>query len=394
MATGVLMTRVGGTRCRVAIAALLLMSCGASDDEAINQATATSRSINFDGAPEWTTRTDSSARLFQVVDGAFTPAGVVLGERSTCTLRYYNNDGAFGRVVGGRGDGPGEFRSIEWLQVVGRSVYAYDRVLRRLSEFDLEGRYRGAVSIRPDSGADYVAPMGVLENRSIVVWTLSHGSAPETGRSFRNAGALLLYSDSGVRLDSLASLLHSERFVDRREKGVMTGPLLFGAISGVAVGGMTVYFVSNEDASVQSVTVPEKTPRSFVPAGATRLPISAQDVGQGRKRQLALGGSRPEVAAFLDMMPTPDSTPYYGWAGQRSLEPLQAMNSGRVWVLVYGGVQSSEPAWMVFSADGGLLERLTLSEEARVLDESRGRVLVLRWNADDEEFVDVRRVSP
>lgn len=59
-------------------------------------------------------------------------------------LRKYNATGELVWAMGGRGDGPGEFRVAPTIGVVGDTIWAHDRLLRRIALFSQDGEVLSA----------------------------------------------------------------------------------------------------------------------------------------------------------------------------------------------------------------------------------------------------------
>jgi hypothetical protein len=91
---------------------------------------------------------------------------IVVGNGGTSELRFYGTAGAHELSVGGDGEGPGEFRSIAFVGLMGHdTVVAYDGRLHRLSRFDGSGTFIGSQTIR---GAILPYMAGVMRSGS---WT-------------------------------------------------------------------------------------------------------------------------------------------------------------------------------------------------------------------------------
>jgi hypothetical protein len=62
-------------------------------------------------------------------------------------LREYDARGQLVRSVGGGGEGPGEFRSIDALLPAADTVIAFDRQLRRFSRFSPTGQFLSSITL-------------------------------------------------------------------------------------------------------------------------------------------------------------------------------------------------------------------------------------------------------
>jgi hypothetical protein len=85
-------------------------------------------------------------------DGTFGEVSAVTVDRSdaiwvadsrTRRIRLFGAGGNLIRLIGGDGDGPGEFGSLNSIALLGRSVIALDAENQRIAEFTLAGAWRG-----------------------------------------------------------------------------------------------------------------------------------------------------------------------------------------------------------------------------------------------------------
>lgn len=139
-------------------------------------------------------------------------------------IRVYHHDGRFAGTIGRNGDGPGEFRAITAIGVLGDSVWVADPRLRRVSYFNENLHFTSSVTIRshPSIGSRTVIPLGPLVDGSIVGYRTISGAELENrdmirvpllrfdaGGNFRDT--LVVYDDQHNQrsiTDGLASGLH------------------------------------------------------------------------------------------------------------------------------------------------------------------------------------------
>jgi hypothetical protein len=97
---------------------------------------------------------DPHYQFFRAQSAVRLPDGtIVVANTGTGHLRYYDAHGRYLARAGGRGEGPGEFRELSTVYVVGPdSVMAYDHALRE-SYFDGAGNFLGSVNL-PRPAAD------------------------------------------------------------------------------------------------------------------------------------------------------------------------------------------------------------------------------------------------
>ncbi len=93
------------------------------------------------GTPELSIGVNSGSselELSEVIGAVRLPDGrIVVGNGGTNELRWYTPDGQWLFSTGGEGEGPGEFRSLDFLSLVGRdTIMVHDARLQRLSLFN------------------------------------------------------------------------------------------------------------------------------------------------------------------------------------------------------------------------------------------------------------------
>jgi hypothetical protein len=97
--------------------------------------------------------------------------GIVIGNGGVPDLRFFGPNGDFRRSVGGDGEGPGEFRSIDYLTLLGSdTILVHDQSLQRASLFDFAGTFLGTRRLggMEDNPYQYVA--GVVNSTTPITW--------------------------------------------------------------------------------------------------------------------------------------------------------------------------------------------------------------------------------
>lgn len=65
---------------------------------------------------------------------------IVVSDRELNNLLIFNEDGQFEQIIEAKGQGPGEFQSMEDYQVFGEDIYILDGSLRKILKFDFTGK--------------------------------------------------------------------------------------------------------------------------------------------------------------------------------------------------------------------------------------------------------------
>ena len=331
--------------------------------------------------------------FYDIVGALLTPDLVIVGDGSSHTLRFYDrHDGDLLRVVGGEGEGPGEFGRLAGLWNLGESIYVWDYELARLSTFRLTGELEETATF--DLGSFALASVrGFFPDASSLA-TL--GSFNFTRRAHeptvrRDRFPLVRYTADGRFLDSLGSVLGGARYVEPYGRvGERSGSALFGAPSGFRVLGSRYFVMDNIDYDIAAFDTAGNRTHTLSPIPSpTRVRVTPEHVERARSS----GSDFLQDALDAGSMPIPEFLPPYGWFGERSLSTMTVTtNPDAIWALQAGGVLSANPTWIVFSPDGAELMRIEAPEPMNVLAWDGEIAVVLVWNALDVPTVQLRRI--
>lgn len=140
--------------CHTALAAVLLASCsGPKGAEGV-----------FIGEAAWTVEgpvvrigsvDDPDYAFRSVVALAMSPIGLLHSiHRGEATIRRWDAQGKPAGILGGEGEGPGEFNTPGGLGFWGDTLWVMDRRAYRVSYFDLDGNFSGSNTPRMDMSRD------------------------------------------------------------------------------------------------------------------------------------------------------------------------------------------------------------------------------------------------
>jgi hypothetical protein len=113
---------------------------------------------------------DAGQWLYQVT-GALRLANerIVVANAGTLELLFYDRLGDRVSRVGGRGGGPGEFKSLEWISRFGSdSIVALDVLTHRVSYFDADGQFGRSVRLEPSSDIPFPRAAGFFADGSFL----------------------------------------------------------------------------------------------------------------------------------------------------------------------------------------------------------------------------------
>jgi hypothetical protein len=122
-------------------------------------------------------------------------------------IRVHDSDGAYVRTIGREGEGPGEFKSVGPLGMLGDTLWVLDYGTYRFSFFDLDGDLLGSQRIPIDLGhtPDELPPRpnGLLSDGSI--WGSLPSPSHLVARGEITTNMVLRLDSTGAVLDTIAS---------------------------------------------------------------------------------------------------------------------------------------------------------------------------------------------
>lgn len=353
------------------------------------------RQLQLDSVPLARIGDDPEQPLHDVRGIVVLPSGgLLIGEGSTNSLRFYDSEGALTKVVGRFGDGPGEFRRLSWVRRYGSRVYAYDSSRRRLSEFTLEGALTRAVTVHPVPPFVAALVTGVFSDGSLLVRGIPVPQPPSQPIVRRQESALLRYDRDGNYVERIGDFLGSEAFVFPQASGGYAASLpVFARASAVAVDGPNFVTVENITPDIQVRRQDGRLLERLEPIeGLEPTEVLDRDVSLMRARFLNVetpGLTSP--ADLFDQMPIPDSYPFWGWASW-DRRPLLTLRDSLIWVLRYGGLSDEGPVWMVFDLRSARQTAVLSSADIVELWDVTGDVAGVLYRTDfDEEIVELRK---
>ena len=335
------------------------------------------RSARIDTVPLLTIGDEPDDPLYQVIGAVLAGENLIIAERSSKTLRFYDrNTGELLQAVGGPGEGPGEYQLLISVQRAGDQLYAFDAGLLRATVLDLTGALERTVSIIPWGAYQFPSLEGVFPDGSFLVsasvFDLANRPRPPMIR--RDPMVLGRYDVNGVFLDSLSAYPGLEYYVGTfGNSGEAPRGLPFRSNTYVGVYGDGYFISDNKDPMIAV----------FDAAGNWR-----RQVGPGDQPELI--GITPEdrdrFADFdgIDSDDFPQFYPFYSGAG---------VVGGDFWVRDYVDLERDrQVAWSVYSLEGALLRRVTASERLSLLAVDGDIAVVLVFDDLNVETVELRRI--
>lgn len=303
----------------------------------------------------------------------------VLGDDGGARLLYFAPDGSLRHIVGRSGDGPGEFRSPQYLGHFGDTVWVYD-FNTRLTRFDSAGHVIDIVSLTPPLSSGLA--VGGQPDGSIVLvgqW----GEVDRRAEGLVRDTVIVVRYRNGVRTDTLAWTPGREfvQHVDGSGRAVMTAAVLARRASATTLGD-AVALGSQEDHSFRIVSSSSAELVVRWPGGA--LTATAADASRWIEIQAAAvpADQREGLRNLLSLAPPPTRRPAHG----RFLSDADA----HLWVADFA-FDDEEPArWSVFARDGAWLGSVRAPDRFRLLEIGDDWVLGTMRDSLDVERLELR----
>lgn len=120
------------------------------------------------------------------------------------TIKEFDSAGRLARTFGQPGDGPGEFRSLGAIGLLGDTLYAVDRNARRVTFFSLDGHVLNSFPLTPKGLGDGWVPLAPTMLASDGSAVAQPGFLPRPGGGDEGQPVLILRVDrTGTVLDTL-----------------------------------------------------------------------------------------------------------------------------------------------------------------------------------------------
>jgi len=314
-----------------------------------------------------------------------------IAERQTQEIRVFDSgSGAHLFTIGGRGDGPGEFRQSRFLGFDAEgAAYVYDDRQRRLSLFSESGEFQGS-HLMPASLGISPRPLHVTQTGTLL------GSIP---RALEHIPANGLTVRDTVRtwimpLDGTAPTLVAETlgplwyFHDGRQIVV---PFTEGSLRGF--WDDRAYVTDGAGEMSYSVYSPAGLDRKVEIERATRKidDFSATMFVEQLRRARVPESLVRFYETHLPDMPIPES--------QRAWDAMVVPDQGGAWLRRAGdanktvaGVSPVDRVWDVFDAEGVFVGHVQLSAKVRLVQVSGQFALMIVFDAMDRSTVAIHRV--
>lgn len=328
-------------------------------------------------------------------------SSIYLADYQLGAILHLDASGSFRRVIGRRGNGPGEFSSILAMGLHRDSLWAMDPALVRLTLMPLKGAGVQTVPLG-QTAITITSPGAAQSRRGLPATILPDGSLlmeeplvdvrhPEDGPS----AVLLLRTQRNLQVtDTVAQLTmrHSTMVFSLRDREVHYGqPFGDDPRYAVAPDGSQFVTVTRDAATREGDNVfvvtgwrndrqvyrreltyqPRRLSGTVVDSVVNRL------AGPQRKDQPATGMAPDSIRAHL-----------FRPAYLSPVREVKMSRDGAVWLRVdFADSPKGVADWLVLSRNGFELGRVTLPENFRILEANRRSVLGLEFDDMDVPLV-------
>ncbi len=307
-----------------------------------------------------------------------TDGRIVIANSGTNELRFYDADGTYLFTRGGEGGGPGEFRSMGDIWVLGDSLYLFDFNQMRITAYSTAGQFGRTFRVRETPDGAFPFPEGVLPPRLLLV----RRSPPD--REFnagfnRDTSLYLRYTLDGELLDSLGWFPGEESYFGSGEEFTYGTSAPYGLRATMLAAGELLYYGSSDSFEIE-VRAVDGTLQRLIRRPIPNPPVTAEEVEEfHRNLEQRQERMSPIWRNLYSQMTLPETKPAYG--------RLLVDSEGNLWVADYSQERDDEGTWSVFDSEGRLLGSVETPTGGRVLQIGSDFVLGIWRDELDVEYV-------
>ena len=328
---------------------------------------------------------DPFSQFFRILDVALLAGGdVIVVDGGSSEVRRYDATGRHMWSAGGRGEGPGEFRSPRYL---GRrddgSFLVWDRSLFRLSVIGENGEVILSQRRSSPDGREFIV-QGLFDDGAWLVTFPVSISAPSAGTAWADTIGLWRYDPVREDRVRLAGIIG--------QRWIWTGqhmlPVPFSPRPLRTIDGSRLAVASGPDAEI-SVHDAAGSLVARYRFARDREPVTESDVRQVIESLVEIGQSGAPAAAWRDWrdrMEIPRYEPAFDW--------LLADGNGTLWARRFQSdpLSREPPSWDVFDPTGVYLGSVSTPGGLAVLAIGDGLLAGVYRDELGVEYVSVHRV--
>ena len=312
---------------------------------------------------------------------------VAVANSGSSEIRIFSDTGELITAIGGPGDGPGEFRSLNRIFLLpGDSILASDFALDRLSVFSPDGSLVRTAQLAPAPSGGIPAPSARLADGSLLARPgFSFGGGAPSG-VHQDTMTLMRYGADGSYLGELGRVPGSEFFVFSEGGNTLGGERVWGTKTHLAAAGNDFIVGRSADYSYE-VRGADGALLRIVRALRPARPVTDADVAKLKEPDPdAAPGSEALWARVLAAIEYPTHFPAY--AG------IVVDDQGHVWIREYVWPEDSAAPqqWQIFDPEGRWLGGMSMPAGFTALHIGADEVLGIQLDDMDVEHLHAYRL--
>ena len=325
--------------------------------------------------------------MFDRVVGALRlPDGtIVVANRGTQELRWYERSGSFRPSVGRSGSGGVTFSGLDWLGRYGdESIIAYDAMNLRVSVFAADGTVLNTSSLIMTFQAPPGEVRGVFADSSLLVvrgarhWIRAMQGQPNAPQGLRRGPTMAFRysSENGDFMNPLGIYSGSEQiFRTGRTQIVHVTPRPFGRNAVLTAAGDDLYVGTQDEYEIKVLNNLESQ-TAIIRLERENAPVTQDHIDRYKNARLVNVHSRERAAreARLDSLPFPETMPAYS--------KILVDTEGNLWVADHQPFGNEQPVWTVFDPTYRMLGTVETPLHFTIFDIGSDYVLG-RWRESD-----------
>jgi hypothetical protein len=345
--------------------------------------------------------------------GRLSDGRMVVVDRRSFQIRFFDRAGKHTSTIGRRGAGPGEFRGFADVILTGDSLLVYDANNRRLSLIGPDATVIAEESVRDhpaftSTGLGHTLIGLTPDGRMVIALPRSVSPPPLLNSAVytRDTVAIVISARHGRSVDTIAMIPSAEYIFEGAASTGRAGWVRRGASFGYyphfALGPDGMAYATGEHAGfeVMRLSRSDAGSRSHPILIVRRTDVRPLLVQQVVDRYLgwiadlvrAQGGSNagPAIArarAALDALPRDHLVPF--------IDAMVADAESRIWQRIHlmGWEQESTPrTWIVHSHKGHAVARISIPWNLRITQIQADHIVGVTRNEADIPFVTVHRI--
>lgn len=316
--------------------------------------------------------------LSGVADATLAPWGALaVLDGGSQEVRVFGRDGAHVATSGGRGQGPGEYMALAWIEAHQDSLIVYDMGLNRASWLDRSGAFARSLQLET---AGIVSDVGRYPDGAF--YALER-PAPTRGGPIREPKSWVGLGATGAERTVLREFPGDEEFLFSQPRGFYVFPQPFGRASFFGARGTDLYAAASDAFEIRrydssgrllgivrmALRPPPVEPVHFEAWKSSRLERVTDDF---TRRLYGLAHARMRPASTMP-----------------AFQSLEVDPLGYLWVEEYRAPGEEEVRWFVFDDAGVFVGRMSTPTGLRILEIGEEHVLGASKDETDVESVAV-----